>query len=61
MIMRNNLKVVEDKDSYTNAYGIAVEDVRCKCGRKLCEVEERLGSVVRIKCKRCGKIVRVKI
>lgn len=50
-----------DKDELIDRYGIEVVDVRCKCGNKLCEVERNGEGVVRIKCRRCGEIVRIEL
>ena len=50
-----------DKEELINRYGIEVVDVRCKCGNKLCEVERNGEGVVRIKCRRCGEIMRIEL
>lgn len=42
-------------------YGKEVKDVRCKCGRKLCEVEEPGSGVIRMKCRNCQRIVRIRL
>ena len=46
-----------DKEELINRYGIEVVDVRCK----LCEVERNGEGVVRIKCRRCGEIMRIEL
>lgn len=38
------------------------EDVRCtSCGRKLFESVERNGSVISIKCPKCGSVILLKV
>ena len=61
MIMRKDTRIVGDKAETLDVYGIEVKDIRCECGHKLCEVERKKGGVVRIKCRRCGRITRVEV
>ena len=60
---RNRIKVEETlgKEELLMVYGKEVKDVRCKCGRKLCEVEEPGSGVIRMKCRHCQRIVRIRL
>lgn len=57
----NNMKTVHDSEYMISSLGIKLEEVRCKCGRKLFEIKERKGSVIRVKCKKCGSTVEITI
>lgn len=52
---------VTEKEEYVRMFGVELHDVRCRCGKKLCEVESRKGSVILIKCDKCKSIIRLKL
>lgn len=40
---------------------IPFEEIKCTCGHRLMDVEVRSGSIIRIKCEHCKKIVRITV
>lgn len=59
--MNKKVEIVHDSDYVLRNLGIKLEEIRCKCGYKLLEVKKRNGSVIRLKCKRCGATVEVTV
>lgn len=59
--MNKKVDIVHDSDYVLQNLGIKLEEIRCKCGHKLLEVKKRNGSVIRLKCKRCGATVEVTV
>ena len=57
--MKQKVEIVHDSDYVLRNLGIKLEEIRCKCGHKLLEIKKRNGSVIRLKCKRCGTTVEV--
>ena len=59
--MNKKVEIVHDSDYVLRNLGIKLEEIRCKCGHKLLEVKKRKGSVIRLKCQRCGATVEVTV
>ena len=59
--MNKKVEIVHDSDYVLRNLGIKLEEIRCNCGHKLLEVKKRNGSVIRLKCKRCGATVEVTV
>ena len=57
--MKQKVEIVHDSDYVLRNLGIKLEEIRCKCGHKLFEIKKRNGSVIRVKCRRCGSTVEV--
>ena len=61
MRKREKVKIGACREEILDRFGILTEEIRCRCGHKLMEVFKRNGSVVLLKCHKCGRIVKVEV
>lgn len=59
--MSKRQRIVPGNKEMLDRFGVKLGSIRCSCGHKLMEVEKRSGSVIRVKCRSCGRIVRIEL